>query len=462
MAKVTINSSAGADFDVFDADTFDVTGVVDVAVTPTRIVVTYDDGFRDVFIGQNFTANGDDVTGGTVARLRSFDGTRLVFDIRDFSIPATTVAGFFDAEDGLGLANAILEDADDIQSGGGDDTLTGFQGDDIINGGDGDDIFLDETGDNQFIGGSGDDTAFYLTSSSQFTIDVQTNALIISSIVDGATNTVTRSVERVVFSDQTLFTSDLLNTIEEPGALGAPTLTGDDDENRLNGTAGVDVVDARGQRDVVKTFGGDDDIDLGSGDDVVLSGTGNDTIRGGDGADVIKASDGDDIIDGGAGDDIILSGNGDDSILGGADDDVIKPGRGADRVDGGDGDDVILGFTEDEFLIGGDGDDLLGGNLGDDVLFGGAGNDRLFGGPGLDTFLYPDADFGQDRIVLDFRPTSDTIDFSGSGLTRDDVELREVVGKVVLDIIGSTSKIVIAADRIGPLTVDGVEDALIF
>ncbi len=233
-------------------------------------------------------------------------------------------------------------------------------------------------------------------------------------------------------------------------------------DDRISGTAGADTIDALGGNDTVKSFADDDEITLGSGNDVVLSGTGNDTVLGGAGNDTIKSGAGDDSIEGGDGNDVILSGNDDDIIFGGDGDDVIKPGRGDDRIDGGDGDDIVVGFRGDELLVGGEGDDTLLGNLGDDTIIGGAGNDRLQGGPGRDVFTFNDANWGDDRIVLDFLPQSDTLDFTGSGLTRADLTITSAPGGNVLIEAGDSS-IVINSARFGDLSgADFAGDVLLF
>ena len=197
---------------------------------------------------------------------------------------------------------------------------------------------------------------------------------------------------------------------------------------------------------------------------------GADRLIGGPVADRIAALGGDDVVKSGAGADLVflgvgadrvLAGDGDDTVFGGDGDDVILPGRGNDVIEAGHGDDIARGFRGDELLIGGDGNDTLLGGLDDDTLIGGAGDDRLQGGPGRDTFVFDSRDFGHDRIVLDFRPGSDAIDFRGSGYGFDDLTISQSGGNVLIE--AGDSSILVSAVRLGPLDVaDFTQDMFLF
>ena len=91
------------------------------------------------------------------------------------------------------------------------------------------------------------------------------------------------------------------------------TITGDGNDNVLNGTSSDDIIDGQG------------------GDDTIYGGDGNDTIYGGDG---------NDFIDGGAGVDVIYGGDGDDVI-------VYDAADGLSSYDGGAGNDTLL-FNDGE------------------------------------------------------------------------------------------------------------------
>ena len=113
------------------------------------------------------------------------------------------------------------------------------------------------------------------------------------------------------------------------------TKTGDNNNNRLVGTTGNDVLKGLG------------------GIDFLWGGAGNDELEGGDDRDV---------LDGGPGD---------DKLYGGDDHDVLYGGTGRDRLNGDGGNDVLVGQGR---------------------LEGGPGNDTILAGPGSHVTGGPDAD----------------------------------------------------------------------
>ena len=62
--------------------------------------------------------------------------------------------------------------------------------------------------------------------------------------------------------------------------------------DELIGTAGKDVVKAKGGDDVITTYEGNDKIKAGKGDDTITSGTGMDKVWGGPGRDVFVTENG--------------------------------------------------------------------------------------------------------------------------------------------------------------------------
>lgn len=295
----------------------------------------------------------------------------------------------------------------DITGGDGDETIDGGDGNDSVVGGGGDDVLRDGEGNDTYFGGDGDDIleftfgfdAFEFTNFGDNTIFARRG---------GETNRIDSSVEKISFNgvEQNFEALQFSNAGDFDD-----TVTGSDAGERLNG------------------------------------GADNDLIVGDDGDDILKGRDGNDGILGGAGNEIVLGGNGDDTILGGAGNDTLKPGRGNDSLDGGEGDDILAGFRGDEILIGGAGNDTLLGNLDDDTLEGGSGDDRMQGGPGRDVFLYRDSDFGDDRIVRDFRVGSDTIDFSNVTDINElaDLNIRQVGTSTVISVIGGDASIVVGS-----------------
>ena len=248
------------------------------------------------------------------------------------------------------------------------------------------------------------------------------------------------------------------------GTDGDDSLTGTDANENIAGMDGNDFISAGGGNDVLYGGTGNDDLFGGAGNDIFLASEGSDRffgeagddsilvagpnvesqlVFGGDGNDTIGTSDNDDEIEGGAGNDFITS---DDGF------DVISAGEGNDTViSGGDSPDrQILIENDNDIISGQGGDDLLFGEYGDDDISGGAGNDTLDGNgvtsiegsvtitgiepiedggvdflsgdAGADTFVfgveagayYASQGFDDVGIVIDFNPTEDNIQLSGS------------------------------------------------
>ncbi len=307
-----------------------------------------------------FVANSDDYVRGTAGL--DANGTTVSSRIEYISFESGT---FWDLSQALHLndnddshfIHAAATD-DTISGNGGNDQLFGYAGNDVLDGGTGNDVMY---------GGTGVDTVSYASSSSAVTVNLSTN----SATGDG---------------------SDTLYELENiTGSAFDDTLTGDNNDNVIDGGDGNDTVDYSSNAELVY-------VDLGAGeadedDDTVMDDTllniervvgsayadeiigdgGNNIIWGGAGADTLKGANGDDEIHGGDGDDALLyGGNGADTLYGDA---------GADDVRGGDGNDI---------LYGGDGDDDMSGQNDDDILNGGAGDDILNGNQGIDTADYSD------------------------------------------------------------------------
>ena len=146
------------------------------------------------------------------------------------------------------------------------------------------------------------------------------------------------------------------------------------------------------------------------------------------GDDFLDGTDNPDSINGLGGSDVINGFGGNDTLIGGA---------GEDFIFGGDGNDFIVGGLDDDELYGEAGNDTLRGGAGDDRLFGGQGNDNLSGGRGADSFVYDDADSGND-LIRDFDPDEDTLDLlSVTGLSPDNIKIEKVNGGT---LISSTDK----------------------
>jgi len=160
------------------------------------------------------------------------------------------------------------------------------------------------------------------------------------------------------------------------GRKGNDLIFGGDGDDEISGGEGDDEI--HGQNGFDKIFGGD-------GDDLITGGDRKDVIHGDDGDDLIAGEDGDDVLYGDDGDDFITGDNGRDNIEGGRGKDDLLGGKANDRIDGGIGGDVIEGGQGHDTLYGGPNRDRIIGNSGNEILIdGGTGSDRIRSGPGDD------------------------------------------------------------------------------
>jgi Ca2+-binding RTX toxin-like protein len=288
---------------------------------------------------------------------------------------------------GNDVLNGYIGD-DRIFGGEGDDEINGGVGADQLDGGVGNDKFIADLDDTMIAGGVGNDTVDYSNS---------------DRAINWATaRTAVSSVETVIgsnFNDTFILTVNALLPDEETrifGGAGDDIITGNDSNDKLFGQEGDDRIDGGTDDDILDGGAGNDNICGRSGDDIILGGAGDDRIEGNEGEDNIVAGDGNDIVEGGDGNDSINGGDGQDALWGQAGDDLIAGGAGADTIRGHEGNDRLLGGEGNDTLYGGEGDDLLAGDDGSDSLNGdegvdtidaGAGNDVVRGGDGNDTII---------------------------------------------------------------------------
>ena len=166
-------------------------------------------------------------------------------------------------------------------------------------------------------------------------------------------------------------------------------ISADDD---FTATEGNDRFEGTATRDRINALGGDDWI---AGDD------GNDNIRGGDGFDVLYGDRGNDKLFGGTGIDFVYGGRDDDTLFG---DSGFATAKGSDLSS-----------------------DVLNGEQGKDLLVQGDGNDVMSGGKGADTFHFRWSDpsvelaAGTGRAftkITDFNANQDGFQFDAAGVGR--------------------------------------------
>ena len=249
----------------------------------------------------------------------------------------------------VGIARGTV--IENLNSGSGNDTITGNSAANIINAGGGNDEVSGGFGNDIISGGIGND-----------------------SLLGQADN-------------DTIFGGSGLDTIE--GGAGSDSLGGGGNADVIRGGLGHD------------TLGGGDGADNLSGNaghDLVVGGTGNDTVGGGIGRDTVIGGVGEDTINGNSGFDQLWGGTQNDLMNGGAGNDTLGAGDGNDTASGGGGDDVLGGGDGADSLMGGADNDTIWGGIGNDTLIGGTGNDLMGGGTGADRFVFF-TNFGDDDIV---------------------------------------------------------------
>ena len=153
-----------------------------------------------------------------------------------------------------------------------------------------------------------------------------------------------------------------------------------------------------------------DDVRTMTASGVLSGGVGDDRITGSASVDLIYGNTENDTISGGAGNDIIYLGQNDGPatahpVLG-----TVRQRQGVEVANGGAGDDILYGNFGSDELSGGIGNDELYGGQDADTMFGGAGNDTLYGnrdddylsgGSGSDDFIWIPASGGND-VIADF------------------------------------------------------------
>ena len=261
-----------------------------------------------------------------------------------------------------------------INSGLGNDTITGSIYKDIIKGEGGNDSIIGSLGADSITGGAGYNTIKYedkdhidgdkitLTKGEHLLIKID------PSVADSATYaykgndlevTVYKAAEPSVTSTFTIANfakTDVTNTSTKANPLGDP--------GEVQLEIGVSTVNLRNEvmnLDVVKNYTGTWHNEKIDGSAYVNPGVWSEKLRGL-------------TLDGGAGN---------DSIIGSQNADILK---------GGAGDDTLLGGSANDQLNGGDGNDELDGEAGNDTLVGGAGHNVIK--------LYTEHQFGDDVVTL--------------------------------------------------------------
>ncbi|MEM9032192.1 MAG: M10 family metallopeptidase [Pseudomonadota bacterium] len=264
---------------------------------------------------------------------------------------------------------------DTVNAGAGADTVYGGAQADILNGEGGDDVLYGEDGADRISGSAGSDT------------------------IEGGDG------DDVVWAGT--------ENDDVSGGKGNDRLFGGAGSDRVDGGEGNDRLEGEASEDTLTGGSGADTLLGGTGFDLLQGGSEDDWLDGGDQADNLHGDAGADTLLGGQGFDRLFGGSGDDSLLGGSNDDALFGGADNDIIYGEVGNDRLFGEIGNDTLYGGTGNDKLSGNAGFDTLVGGAGNDTLYGNFNADTFVF--ADGCEADTIADFDATNlyEVIDFTG-------------------------------------------------
>ncbi|MHC4877918.1 MAG: beta strand repeat-containing protein [Planctomycetota bacterium] len=306
-----------------------------------------------------------------------------------------------------------------INSGGGDDVVTGGSNIDVIDAGAGNDVVSGGAGDDTINGGEGNDILDGgVGNGDQVVVTADNDLTLTDSQTTGAgTDSITN------FEEGRLNGGESANRLDASGSSLMTFLSGLGGDDSLAGGEGTTVLDGGSGFDRTELVGTNvilSDVGLGTGLSLIsvegvalvagstdslldasaytggpvtlVGGPGNDTLLGGSGDDNLNGFGGNDSLSGGEGNDVLTGGAGNDSADGGAGNDTLRGNSGADDLRGGEGNDLIHGDADADLLFGGSGLDVIYGGDGADGINGGSGDDLLVGESGNDTLLGLDGD----------------------------------------------------------------------
>ena len=405
-----LSSYGGSTFD-FELGTITGSGINGVSAVLSSIETYYDGSGANTIIsdGNSNTYYGG---GGDDTMIAEIGGEFMYGGAGTDLIDLTRWSGTYIVDMGTGSSNygsETFQQFENLNSGAGNDTITGNSSFNIINTGAGNDRVIDnEAQDDNLNGGTGVDT---LVSDLTYVDDATFNMLTGLAAFSGGTFLHFTNFENITVG-------------------GAADIIGDNGNNFLTALddvlSGNNTIEGNGGVDVITTGAGNDNLYGGTGNDQLYAGAGNDYTNGGLGDDRIDGGAGQDRIDysaagsalyidlrvatqtatGGLGTDVIttieevvggafadtLIGNADvNSLFGGAGtdslvtlegDDFAYGGAGDDYIAGRDGNDTLFGDDNNDVIDGAAGLDLLRGNAGDDYIIGGDGGDAIYGGDG--------------------------------------------------------------------------------
>jgi Ca2+-binding RTX toxin-like protein len=276
----------------------------------------------------------------------------------DDSVSGASVTGYASAGNNLiaSKLGSTLTGAgynDVIQGGEGDDILKGAGGNDTVSGGAGNDVISGGLGNDTLDGGDGIDTLDYTGDYYEVVIDLKAG----KASGSAGTGDIFKNFENVI------------------GTAYNDILTGDDNDNVLDGGAGGD--------DILKGGGGKDTLKGGAGSNTYLIDDADDTIveLSGGGTDLVKTSLVSYTLSANI-ENLTLTGNADSSGKGNELANTITGNEGNNTLDGGDGAGTAFATAND-------------------IIYGGKGNDTFIIRNSGD-YVYEYANEGNDTAIVNF------------------------------------------------------------
>jgi Ca2+-binding RTX toxin-like protein len=311
------------------------------------------------------------------------------------------------------------EFANIIQSGSGDDILSGFVGDDALFGYEGNDSLVGGSGNDVLMGGEGNDTINGGVGGDNLVGESGNDTYYVDSVNDYVAEGEDAGID-VIYTSLKSIKLDTYANIEKIVYIAARNelVYGDANSNTIETGSGNDRISGGAGHDKLASGGGKDTLFGGIGNDALDGGVGSDSLFGGSGNDVLFSGGGADVMNGGTGRDVVNYADGLSAVIS-LDGSVRNSGaargdtyKSIENVVGSRfGGDTLIGNTSANMLSGLAGEDTLNGNAGNDLLRGGVGADCLIGGSGQDKFVYERVSEGGDHIV-DFS-YGDTVVFRG-------------------------------------------------
>ncbi len=274
--------------------------------------------------------------------------------------------------DGSGDEKLAFTGGNILLGGGGSDVIEGRGGDDVIDG----DAWLNvRISIRENADGSGAEIASVDGMKGNVTLNGVTRPLT-AWMLSGDINPGQLQIVREILQDSSGTDTAIYWADRDAYDIGVDDVTGRITVTHVDvDTAAVDPVSGKNRvSDGSDKLTNIEVIAFGDRDVNVVVGTDGNQL----GANRLEGTAGDDIVIGLAGNDNLFGFAGDDALYGGAGADRLAGDVGDDYLDGGDGDDNLLGGDGNDVLMGGAGNDALSGQNGDDTLDGGAGDDNLW------------------------------------------------------------------------------------